>query len=100
MDSILSTEKNVHVRRAALHLLVLLLKGVQNDLSARDILGDDVICQHLRDSRRVLTRIEQVETDLVAKTHCQLALKELEMIVKKVLTPSTSLNYKIQVLDL
>lgn len=100
MESILQTEKDIHVRRAALHLLVLLLKGVQNELSASDILGDITVSQHLRDVRRLLTRIEQSEVDLVAKTHSQLALQELELIVKKVLTPSASLSYKIQVLNL
>ncbi|ODM96562.1 Transport and Golgi organization protein 6 [Orchesella cincta] len=100
VESILRTEKNVHVRRAALHLLVLLLKGVEKDLTVEGILTDSVVSQHLRDVRRLLTHIEQTEVDLVAKTHCQLALQELQLIVKKLLTPSTSLNYKIRVLDL
>lgn len=69
-------------------------------MSVEDIISDNIISRHLRDARRVLTRIEQTEADLVAKTHCQLALKEMQLIVKKLLSPSNELSFKIQVLDL
>jgi len=102
VESILNTEKDIHVRRAALHLIVLLLKGVATDFSAADILNDNVIAEHLRDVQRCLTRVEQTEADLIAKTHCQLALQELGFIVKKLLTPApvNALDFKIRMLNL
>jgi hypothetical protein len=99
VEAVLSCEKDIHVRRAALHLLVLLLKGVDKDISVDHLLTNVQLGSYLRDARRLLTKIEQREVDLVARTHAQLALQELELIVKKLLVPNTQLSYKISVLD-
>lgn len=99
MDAILSCEKNIHVRRAALHLLVLLLKGVEKEFGSHHLLTDVQLGGYLRDARRLLTRTEQRESDPVARTHAQLALQELELIVKKLLLPTQEVSYKIKVLD-
>jgi len=99
LESLLKWEKDTQVRRAALHLLVLLLKGVEKDFSVHQILVDVELGTYVRDARRLLTRIEHTEVDLVTKTHAQLALDELKFIVEKVLRPADRLEYKIRVLD-
>lgn len=101
VEWILNWEKDLSVRRAAFHLLVLLLKGVQKEFEPSDLLEDVQIGGHLRDVRRLLTRIQEREPDPVSKTHAQLALSELEGIVTKLLGPLSTqgeLSYKIRVL--
>ncbi len=99
MEALLSCEKDINVRRAALHLLVLLLKGVEQSFSPQHLLTDVQLGGYLRDTRRMLTMIEQRESDLVARTHAQLALHEIGLIITKIMQPNTELSYKINVLD-
>ena len=100
MEALLQIEKHVEVRRAALHLLVLLLRGVEKDFSAADIVENEEYGRHLRDVRRLITRIHECDGDTVSKIHCQLALQEIEMIVRKLLIPSDRLQYNIRVLEM
>jgi len=73
---------------------------VEKDLSPADICSSTPLQVYIRDARRLLTKIEREERDPVAKTHAQLALNELELIVKKLLSPGTNtLEYKIRVLN-
>lgn len=100
MENILDCEKFAEVRRAALHLLTLLLKGLEKEFDSRDVLREQQeIGPYLRDVRRKLKFLYDTEKDQVAKIHCELAMEELQLIVKKLLTPSTALEYKIRVLD-
>lgn len=98
IEAVLSCETDLHVRRAALHLLVLLLKGVEKEFSPAYFLTDLELGTYIRDARRLLTRIEQGESDPVSKSHAQLALHELELIVQKLLSPKQELTHKIRVL--
>jgi hypothetical protein len=76
----------------------MLLKGVEKEMSSMDICSNAELGTYIRDARRLLTRVEMEERDLVAKTHAQLALRELELIVKKLLRPTETLEYKISFL--
>lgn len=99
VEAILSCEKDVFVRRAGLHLLVLLLKGVEKEFTSNQLLTNVQLGGYLRDARRLLTITERREKDSIAKTHAQLALHEMQLIVKKLLVPKTEIDIKIRVLE-
>ncbi|CAG7824847.1 unnamed protein product [Allacma fusca] len=100
VEAVLNLEKHLEVRRAALHLVVLLLRGVEKEYSVSYLLENKEIGRYLRDVRRLLSLLRDTEKDTVATIHCQLALKELDLIVSKIFRPSDKLEYKIRVLDM
>lgn len=85
------TDPEVQVRRAAIHVIVLLLRGLSQ--KATEVLKDV-----LRDLYHLLKHVVRLEPDDVAKLHAQLALEELDEIMRNFLFPPQKLEKKIVVL--
>ncbi|XP_012515924.1 PREDICTED: transport and Golgi organization protein 6 homolog [Propithecus coquereli] len=89
--AVAKTDREVQVRRAAVHVVVLLLRGLSQ--KATEVLRDV-----LKDLYHLLKHVVCVEPDDVAKLHAQLALEELDEIMKNFLFPPQKLEKKIVVL--
>ncbi|XP_010960840.2 transport and Golgi organization protein 6 homolog isoform X1 [Camelus ferus] len=85
------TDHEVQVRRAAIHVIVLLLRGLSQ--KATEVLRDV-----LKDLYHLLKHVVRLEPDDVAKLHAQLALEELDEIMRNFLFPPQKLEKKITVL--
>lgn len=85
------TDPEVQVRRAAVHVIVLLLRGLSQ--KATEVLRDV-----LKDLYHLLKHVVHLEPDDVAKLHAQLALEELDEIMRNFLFPPQKLEKKIVVL--
>lgn len=90
-DAVAQDESH-EVRRAAVLVVTLLLQGLGGD--ALKVLNDVV-----RDMYRVLRRLEASDPDPVVRLHAQLALQEVDSIMRRFLLPSTGLTKRIYVLD-
>ncbi|XP_005403636.1 PREDICTED: transport and Golgi organization protein 6 homolog isoform X2 [Chinchilla lanigera] len=89
--AVAKTDDEVQVRRAAIHVVVLLLRGLSR--KAPEVLKDV-----LKDLYHLLKHVVQLEPDDVAKLHAQLALEELDEIMRNFLFPQQKLEKKITVL--
>lgn len=89
--AVAKTDNDVQVRRAAVHVVVLLLRGLSQ--KATEVLSDV-----LRDLYHLLKHVVRLEPDDVAKLHAQLALEELDEIMRNFLFPPQKLEKKIVVL--
>ncbi|XP_021488179.1 hyaluronan synthase 3 isoform X3 [Meriones unguiculatus] len=89
--AVAKTDSDVQVRRAAIHVVVLLLRGLSQ--KATEVLSDV-----LKDLYRLLKHVVCLEPDDVAKLHAQLALEELDEILRNFLFPPQKLEKKIVVL--
>ncbi|XP_075851860.1 transport and Golgi organization protein 6 homolog isoform X2 [Microcebus murinus] len=89
--AVAKTDREVQVRRAAVHVVVLLLRGLSQ--KATEVLKDV-----LTDLYHLLKHVVCVEPDDVAKLHAQLALEELDEIMRNFLFPPQKLEKKIVVL--
>ncbi|XP_032140163.1 transport and Golgi organization protein 6 homolog isoform X4 [Sapajus apella] len=89
--AVAKTDSEVQVRRAAIHVIVLLLRGLSQ--KATEVLSDV-----LKDLYHLLKHVVRLEPDDVAKLHAQLALEELDDIMKNFLFPPRKLEKKIVVL--
>ncbi|XP_004626072.1 transport and Golgi organization protein 6 homolog [Octodon degus] len=89
--AVAKTDNEVQVRRAAVHVIVLLLRGLSQ--KATQVLRDV-----LKDLYHLLKHVVQREPDDVAKLHAQLALEELDEIMRNFLFPQQKLEKKIVVL--
>uniref|UniRef100_A0A2K5D387 Transport and golgi organization 6 homolog n=1 Tax=Aotus nancymaae TaxID=37293 RepID=A0A2K5D387_AOTNA len=89
--AVAKTDSEVQVRRAAIHVIVLLLRGLSQ--KATEVLSDV-----LKDLYHLLKHVVRLEPDDVAKLHAQLALEELDDIMKNFLFPPQKLEKKIVVL--
>uniref|UniRef100_A0A287BPU8 Transport and golgi organization 6 homolog n=1 Tax=Sus scrofa TaxID=9823 RepID=A0A287BPU8_PIG len=89
--AVAKTDPEVQVRRAAIHVIVLLLRGLSQ--KATEVLKDV-----LRDLYHLLKHVVRLEPDDVAKLHAQLALEELDEIMRNFLFPPQKLEKKIVVL--
>ncbi|KAL1784371.1 transport and Golgi organization protein 6-like isoform X1 [Sigmodon hispidus] len=89
--AVAKTDSNVQVRRAAIHVVVLLLRGLSQ--KATEVLSDV-----LKDLYHLLKHVVRLEPDDVARLHAQLALEELEEIMRNFLFPPQKLEKKIVVL--
>ncbi|XP_066099278.1 transport and Golgi organization protein 6 homolog isoform X3 [Saccopteryx bilineata] len=89
--AVAKTDREVQVRRAAIHVIVLLLRGLSQ--KATEVLRDV-----LKDLYHLLKHVVLLEPDDVAKLHAQLALEELDEIMRNFLFPPQKLEKKIVVL--
>ncbi|OBS67278.1 hypothetical protein A6R68_04171 [Neotoma lepida] len=86
--AVAKTDNDVQVRRAAIHVVVLLLRGLSQ--KATEVLSDV-----LKDLYHLLKHVVRLEPDDVAKLHAQLALEELDEIMRNFLFPPQKLEKKI-----
>ncbi|XP_044283546.1 transport and Golgi organization protein 6 homolog isoform X1 [Varanus komodoensis] len=91
LSAVVKTDREAEVRRAAVHVVVLLLRG----LSERAV---EVLRDVLLELYRLLKWVVRCERDEVAVLHAQLALQELDDVTRRFLFPRQSLEKKIQVL--
>ncbi|XP_038169225.1 transport and Golgi organization protein 6 homolog isoform X2 [Arvicola amphibius] len=89
--AVAKTDSDVQVRRAAIHVVVLLLRGLSQ--KATEVLSDV-----LKDLYHLLKHVVRLEPDDVAKLHARLALEELDEIMRNFLFPPQKLEKKIVVL--
>ncbi|KAM6250501.1 transport and Golgi organization protein 6 homolog isoform 2-T2 [Spheniscus humboldti] len=91
LTAIAKTDPEAEVRRAAVHVVVLLLRGLSE--KATEVLRDV-----LRDLYRLLKHVVAAEPDGATVLHAQLALEELDAVMRRVLFPPQVLEKKIVVL--
>ncbi|XP_033929054.1 transport and Golgi organization protein 6 homolog isoform X1 [Melopsittacus undulatus] len=91
VTAIAKTDPEAEVRRAAVHVVVLLLRGLSE--KATEVLQDV-----LRDLYRLLKYVVMAEPDGATRLHAQLALEELDVVMRRVLFPPQTLQKKITVL--
>ncbi|NXW70442.1 TNG6 protein, partial [Hirundo rustica] len=91
VTAIARTDPEAEVRRAAVHVVVLLLRGLSEKVT-------EVLQDVLRDLYRLLKHVVTAERDAAAVLHAQLALEELDAAVRRVLFPPQTLEKKIVVL--
>ncbi|NXV77349.1 TNG6 protein, partial [Atlantisia rogersi] len=91
LTAIARTDPAAEVRRAAVHVVVVLLRGLSE--KATEVLRDV-----LRDLYRLLKHVVAAEPDGATVLHAQLALEELDMVMRRVLFPPQTLQKKIVVL--
>ncbi|XP_042653560.1 transport and Golgi organization protein 6 homolog isoform X1 [Tyto alba] len=91
LTAIAKTDPEAEVRRAAVHVVVVLLRGLSD--KATEVLRDV-----LRDLYRLLKHVVTAEPDGATVLHAQLALEELDAGMRRVLFPPQALEKKIVVL--
>ncbi|XP_053555388.1 transport and Golgi organization protein 6 homolog [Bombina bombina] len=91
LSAIVRTDPEAQVRRAAIHVVVLLLRGLSE--KAMEVLRDVLL-----DLYRLLKFVVQCESDSVSVLHAQLGLEELDHIIRAALFPPQKLEKKIVVL--
>ncbi|NXS81741.1 TNG6 protein, partial [Erpornis zantholeuca] len=91
VTAIARTDPEAEVRRAAVHVVVLLLRGLSEKVP-------EVLQDVLRDLYRLLKHVVTAERDGVTVLHAQLALEELDTAMRRVLFPPQTLEKKIVVL--
>ncbi|KAG5848544.1 hypothetical protein ANANG_G00099580 [Anguilla anguilla] len=91
LTALVKTEREVEVRRAAVHVIALLLRGLSDKTT--QVLGDVLL-----DLYRALKWVVRMDRDDVTVLHAQLALEELDDVMKKFLFPAQKLEKKIVVL--
>ena len=88
-----SRDTAAEVRAAAVLVLTLTLQGLGRDAVT-------VLQSELRDVYRELKLLAATEREEVVRAHISLALQEIDNIVRQLVTPDTSLDKKIVVLDI
>ncbi|XP_075289446.1 LOW QUALITY PROTEIN: transport and Golgi organization protein 6 homolog [Opisthocomus hoazin] len=91
LTAVAKTDPEAEVRRAAVHVVVVLLRGLSE--KATEVLRDV-----LRDLYRLLKHVATAEPDGATVLHAQLALEELDAVMRRVLFPPQALEKKIVVL--
>ncbi|KAM9302351.1 transport and Golgi organization protein 6 homolog [Gastrophryne carolinensis] len=91
LSALIHTDPEVQVRRAAINVVVLLLRGLGS--RATEVLHDVLL-----DLYRLLKFVVQCESDSVSVLHAQLGLEELDSITRAFLFPPQKLEKKIVVL--
>ncbi|XP_074769593.1 transport and Golgi organization protein 6 homolog isoform X2 [Athene noctua] len=91
LTAIAKTDPEAEVRRAAVHVVVLLLRGLSE--KATEVLRDV-----LRDLYRLLKHVVAAEPDGATVLQARLALEELDAVMRRVLFPPQTLQKKIVVL--
>ncbi|XP_008309635.1 transport and Golgi organization protein 6 homolog [Cynoglossus semilaevis] len=89
--SLIKTEKESEVRRAAVHVITLLLRGLSHRTT-------EVLSDVLLDLYRALKWTLACDPDQVAVLHAQLALEELDDVMRSFIFPQQKLEKKIVVL--
>ncbi|XP_055520881.1 transport and Golgi organization protein 6 homolog [Leucoraja erinacea] len=91
LSAIVKTEREAEVRRAAVHVVTLLLRGLCE--KALQVLADVLL-----ELYRLLKFAVQTDVDQLVQLHAQLALEELDCVVRGILFPEEKLEKKITVL--
>ncbi|XP_044143797.1 transport and Golgi organization protein 6 homolog [Bufo gargarizans] len=91
LSAVVHTDPEAQVRRAAIHVIVLLLRGLSE--RATEVLRDVLL-----ELYRLLKFVVQCEKDSVSVLHAQLGLEELDSIMRALLFPPQKLEKKIMVL--
>ncbi|KAI3371767.1 hypothetical protein L3Q82_024319, partial [Scortum barcoo] len=91
LTALIKTEKEAEVRRAAVHVIALLLRGLSD--KATQVLSDVLL-----DLYRALKWVARSDPDEVAVLHAQLALEELDDVMRRFIFPKQKLEKKIVVL--
>ncbi|XP_059192150.1 transport and Golgi organization protein 6 homolog isoform X2 [Centropristis striata] len=91
LTALIKTEKEAEVRRAAVHVITLLLRGLSD--KATQVLSDVLL-----DLYRALKWVVRSDPDDVAVLHAQLALEELDDVMRRFIFPEQKLEKKIVVL--
>ncbi|CAL8262763.1 unnamed protein product [Merluccius merluccius] len=91
LSALIKTEKEAEVRRAAVHVITLLLRGLSDKTT--QVLGDVLL-----DLYRALKWAVRSDPDQVTVLHAQLALEELDDVMKRYIFPKQKLEKKIVVL--
>ncbi|KAJ7399654.1 Transport and Golgi organization protein 6 like protein [Pitangus sulphuratus] len=91
VTAIARTDPEAEVRRAAVHVVVLLLRGLSEKVT-------EVLQDVLRDLYHLLKHVVTAERDSATVLHAQLALEELDTVMRRVLFPPQTLEKKIIVL--
>ncbi|XP_056242290.1 transport and Golgi organization protein 6 homolog [Seriola aureovittata] len=89
--ALIKTEKQAEVRRAAVHVIALLLRGLSTKTT-------QVLSDVLLDLYRALKWVVRSDPDDVAVLHAQLALEELDDVMRRFIFPEQKLEKKIVVL--
>ncbi|KGL97517.1 Transport and Golgi organization protein 6, partial [Charadrius vociferus] len=87
LTAIAKTDPEAEVRRAAVHVVVVLLRGLSEKAT-----------EALRARSRLLKHVVVAEPDGATVLHAQLALEELDTVMRRVLFPPQTLEKKIVVL--
>ncbi|CAJ1057290.1 transport and Golgi organization protein 6 homolog [Xyrichtys novacula] len=91
LTALIKTEKEAEVRRAAVHVITLLLRGLSDKTT-------QVLKDVLLDLYRALKWVVRSDPDEVAVLHAQLALEELDDVMRRFIFPEQKLEKKIVVL--
>uniref|UniRef100_A0A8P4KHJ4 Transport and golgi organization 6 homolog n=1 Tax=Dicentrarchus labrax TaxID=13489 RepID=A0A8P4KHJ4_DICLA len=91
LTALIKTEKEAEVRRAAVHVITLLLRGLSDK-------STQVLSDVLLDLYRALKWVVRSDPDDVTVLHAQLALEELSDVMKRLIFPEQKLEKKIVVL--
>ncbi|KAK7152019.1 hypothetical protein R3I94_008377 [Phoxinus phoxinus] len=91
LTALIKTDREAEVRRAAVHVIALVLRGLSDKTT--QVLGDV-----LSELYRALKGVVRSDPDDVAVLHAQLALEELDDIMRRSIFPQQKLEKKIVVL--
>lgn len=91
LTALIKTEKEAEVRRAAVHVIAQLLKGLSDKTT-------QVLADVLLELYRALKCVVRSDPDGVTVLHAQLALEELDDVMRKFIFPEQKLEKKIVVL--
>ncbi|KAM7002325.1 transport and Golgi organization protein 6 homolog [Tautogolabrus adspersus] len=91
LTALIKTEKEAEVRRAAIHVITLLLRGLSDKTT-------QVLRDVLLDLYRALKWVVRSDPDDVSVLHAQLALEELDDVMRRYIFPEQKLEKKIVVL--
>ncbi|XP_067047610.1 transport and Golgi organization protein 6 homolog isoform X1 [Acropora muricata] len=91
LSAVLKTDKACEVRRAAVLVVTLLLRGLEKNIM--EVLGST-----LKEIYQLLKLVESTDNDPVTRGHARIALGELDAVTRAYLFPKPSLTKRIQVL--
>ncbi|XP_078383567.1 transport and Golgi organization protein 6 homolog [Oculina patagonica] len=91
VSSVLKTDKSAEVRRAAVLVITLLLRGLGKSIM-------EVLSSTLKDIYQLLKIVESTDADHVTRVNAQAALEELDSITRDYLFPKPSFTKRLQVL--
>nr|XP_061825761.1 transport and Golgi organization protein 6 homolog [Nerophis lumbriciformis] len=91
LTAVIKTEKEAEVRRAAVHIITQLIRGLSHKTT-------QVLRDVLLDLYRALKWVVRSDPDEVTVLHAQLALEELDAVMRSLIFPKQKLEKKIVVL--
>ncbi|KAJ0069530.1 hypothetical protein NL108_008475 [Boleophthalmus pectinirostris] len=91
LTALIKTEKEAEVRRAAVHVIARVLKGLSDKTT-------QVLADVLLDLYRALKWVVRSDPDSVTVLHAQIALEELDDVMRKFIFPEQKLEKKIVIL--